>query len=244
MIATGTLTQPTITPPQSPAPRKPREVEPPEIVAAWAAYSVNRRSRPDLLGKLAEYYLPFAAMIADSCLPYRDPGFDRSSDDDFRSEAAMALLRAIRKFEPDRGVPFKGYANRVIRNAICDLARKRARHGAVWHPIGGDDNGDTIAPQRDPASSFQFFNDVAAGHLEFAPALLLFLVGLRQFSVSAASRLTGISEKTCRRYLREARGTLSETLDRRELAEEIEQERRDRDPAISRRAGWLPGDGE
>lgn len=243
MIATGTLTE-TITPPQSPTPRRPREAEPPEIVAAWAAYSVNRRSRPDLLGKLAEYYLPYAVMIADSCLPYRTPGFDRSTDDDIRSEAAMALLRAIRTFDPDRGVPFSGFANRVVRNAIADLMRKRSRHAAVWHPIGGNDTGDTICSQPDPSSSLRFFSDIAAGQLEFGPALLLFLVGCRGFAVSAAADFMGLPEAICWGYLREARGTLDKTLDRAELAAEIDQERRARDPAITRRAGWLPGEDE
>lgn len=46
--------------------------------------------------------------------------FDR---DDLRQEARLALIRAARKFDPSRGVPFLTFAKTVVDHAIADVLR-------------------------------------------------------------------------------------------------------------------------
>ena len=46
------------------------------------------------------------------------------SEQDLKQEGMMALLRAIKTFNPDAGVKFETYASRVISNRMIDIVRK------------------------------------------------------------------------------------------------------------------------
>ena len=47
--------------------------------------------------------------------------------DDLRSFGREGLLDAARRYDPSRGVPFRGYANYRVRGAIFDGVRKMSR---------------------------------------------------------------------------------------------------------------------
>src|SRR5581483_4935868 len=47
--------------------------------------------------------------------------------DDALQEGAIAIMRAIAAFNPDRGVRFTTFAGLLIRNAVCDLVRRDAK---------------------------------------------------------------------------------------------------------------------
>jgi RNA polymerase sigma factor (sigma-70 family) len=49
---------------------------------------------------------------------YRTPGLDRA---DLVQEGCVGILRALRRFDPDRGVPFSAYAALWIRQALQEL---------------------------------------------------------------------------------------------------------------------------
>ena len=46
------------------------------------------------------------------------------SEQDLKQEGMMALLKAIKTFNPDAGVKFETYASRVISNRMIDIVRK------------------------------------------------------------------------------------------------------------------------
>ena len=43
--------------------------------------------------------------------------------DDYTQEGSLAFLRAAERFDPDKSVPFLGFARRVVENAITDAIR-------------------------------------------------------------------------------------------------------------------------
>jgi RNA polymerase sigma factor for flagellar operon FliA len=48
--------------------------------------------------------------------------------DDIESAAVVGLIDAVDRFDPDRGIPFEGYAGLRIRGAILDELRKLDEH--------------------------------------------------------------------------------------------------------------------
>jgi DNA-directed RNA polymerase specialized sigma subunit len=73
-------------------------------------------------------YRPLAFAIAGQ---YRNKGKD---DEDLRSAALLGLVKASKKFDPDRGIPFGGYAAHWIKGEVIALfkpsrdALRRGRH--------------------------------------------------------------------------------------------------------------------
>ena len=64
----------------------------------------DERAREDLV----RHYLPFAEAMANRYRTAREP------HEDLQQVASMGLLKAIDRFDPDRGVPFKGFAGPTI----------------------------------------------------------------------------------------------------------------------------------
>jgi RNA polymerase sigma factor (sigma-70 family) len=85
------------------------------------------------------------------------PGFQ---PDDVRQVARVALQKAAQNFNPDQGVPFRGYAPRVVRNALRDAYRFQARR-AVEQPTldrpvdagKSDLTGKDLVPAKEPTAS-------------------------------------------------------------------------------------------
>lgn len=71
---------------------------------------------------LCEMYLPLAYKVATD---YAGRGIDL---DDLRSAGISGLVRASRKFDPERGVPFGAYAKHWIKGEIIALFKKAARN--------------------------------------------------------------------------------------------------------------------
>jgi RNA polymerase primary sigma factor len=65
--------------------------------------------------ELIERMLPLVSSIARG---YRTAGLERA---DLVQEGCVGILRALRRFDPDRGVPFPAYAALWIRQAIQEL---------------------------------------------------------------------------------------------------------------------------
>jgi RNA polymerase sigma factor (sigma-70 family) len=74
---------------------------------------------------LCERYLPLAYAIAGR---YRDKGIDI---EDLRAAGLTGLVRASRKFDSERGVPFGGYAKPWIRGEITALFKHLSRNPAA-----------------------------------------------------------------------------------------------------------------
>jgi RNA polymerase sigma-B factor len=77
----------------------------------------DERAREDLV----RHYLPFAEAMANRYRTAREP------HEDLQQVASMGLLKAIDRFDPDRGVPFKGFAGPTILGEL-----KRHFRDRVW----------------------------------------------------------------------------------------------------------------
>lgn len=102
----------------------------------WREY----RECPDIArrNRLVEYYLPLAHRRADRAWN-RWRSIPR---DDLREEAAMAVIDAIRTFDPNRGAMFWTYAVWRIRGRIADALRiitqTRRKCPILCTPLVGD----------------------------------------------------------------------------------------------------------
>jgi RNA polymerase sigma factor for flagellar operon FliA len=74
---------------------------------------------------LIERYAPLATTVAHRM---RVPTSALMGRDDIESAAIIGLIAAVDRYDPDRGVPFEGYAGLRIRGAILDELRKLDDH--------------------------------------------------------------------------------------------------------------------
>jgi RNA polymerase sigma factor for flagellar operon FliA len=77
-----------------------------------------RRGKAGARERLFELHLPFARVLAR-----REQRRRRGADldpDDLLQLACTGLLEALDRFDPSRGVPFRGFASRRIRGAMID----------------------------------------------------------------------------------------------------------------------------
>jgi len=70
---------------------------------------------------LIERYVPLATSVARRM---RVPTGALMGRDDVESAAQVGLIDAVDRYDPDRGVPFEGYAGLRIRGAILDELRR------------------------------------------------------------------------------------------------------------------------
>lgn len=70
---------------------------------------------------LIEQYLPLASRIAHGM---NVPVGAVASPDDLESAGVIGLIDAVDRFDPERGVPFEGYASLRIRGAVLDEVRR------------------------------------------------------------------------------------------------------------------------
>src|SRR5881275_1303031 len=68
-----------------------------------------------------EQYVPLASRIAHGM---NVPVGAVASADDLESAAVIGLIDAVDRFDPQRGVPFEGYASLRIRGAVLDEVRR------------------------------------------------------------------------------------------------------------------------
>ena len=76
-----------------------------------------RRPSPELMARLVEGYLPLSAAVARK---FTGRGVEL---DDLEQVAAMALMKAIERFEPERGLRFSTYAVPTIAGALRNHIR-------------------------------------------------------------------------------------------------------------------------
>jgi RNA polymerase sigma factor for flagellar operon FliA len=74
---------------------------------------------------LIERYAPLATSVARRM---RVPTGALMGRDDVESAAVVGLIDAVDRYDPDRGVPFEGYAGLRIRGAILDELRRLDDH--------------------------------------------------------------------------------------------------------------------
>ena len=70
---------------------------------------------------LIERYAPMATAVARRM---RVPTTVLAGRDDLESAALIGLIDAVDRFDPDRGIPFEGYAALRIRGAVLDELRR------------------------------------------------------------------------------------------------------------------------
>lgn len=93
-----------------------------DVAQAWAHCRAGDASAR---ASLIERYAPLAKTCA------RRVHFESAmaDADDIYSAALLGLIDAVDRFEPDRGVPFEGYASLRIRGAIVDELRRVDERG-------------------------------------------------------------------------------------------------------------------
>ncbi|WP_229075057.1 SigB/SigF/SigG family RNA polymerase sigma factor [Actinoplanes sp. DH11] len=87
---------------------------PDDILAAMAALPHGHPARPALRARAIEAWLPMAGRLASR---YRRRG---EPDDDLVQAATVGLIKAVDRFDPERGIDFAGYA---IPTVIGELKR-------------------------------------------------------------------------------------------------------------------------
>ena len=75
--------------------------------------------------QLIERYAPLATAIARRM---RVPTSALTGRDDIESAALIGLIDAVDRYDPERGVPFEGYAGFRIRGAVLDELRRLDDH--------------------------------------------------------------------------------------------------------------------
>jgi len=75
--------------------------------------------------ELIERYAPLATAMARRM---RVPTNALTGRDDLESAALVGLIDAVDRYDPDRGVPFEGYAGLRIRGAVLDELRRVDDH--------------------------------------------------------------------------------------------------------------------
>ena len=75
--------------------------------------------------RLIEQYAPLATSVARRM---RVPTGALMGRDDIESAALIGLIDAVDRYDPERGVPFEGYAGLRIRGAILDELRRLDDH--------------------------------------------------------------------------------------------------------------------
>jgi RNA polymerase sigma-B factor len=94
------------------------ELDPAEEERLWRRVADgDERAREELV----RHYLPFAEAMA---LRYRTA---REPHEDLEQVASMGLIKAVDRFDPERGVPFKGFAGPTILGEL-----KRHFRDRVW----------------------------------------------------------------------------------------------------------------
>lgn len=84
----------------------------------WEAYSASRSAADR--DRLVEYYLPLADATAARAAAHLPPHVDREA---IRGDARVALIQAVERFEPKRGLAFSTFAVHRIRGMIFDRLR-------------------------------------------------------------------------------------------------------------------------
>lgn len=85
----------------------------------WQRYRAGRSE--DALRALAEFYVPLMEMAAHNVANKIDY---RLQPEELLGSGYQGLRRAIERYDPDRGVPFQGYAWTRIRGSILDYLRE------------------------------------------------------------------------------------------------------------------------
>lgn len=94
----------------------------PAAAAAWRAYQgVNSPSAPIDEKELIERYLPLVRNVVDRIKLNLPPHVDVN---DLYSVGVTGLIAAVRKYDPEQGHTFAGYATTRIRGAILDELRR------------------------------------------------------------------------------------------------------------------------
>jgi len=84
----------------------------------WAMF---REGDSEARCALIECYVPLATRIAHGM---NVPVGAVAGPDDLESAALIGLIDAVDRFQPERGVPFEGYASLRIRGAVLDEVRR------------------------------------------------------------------------------------------------------------------------
>lgn len=109
-------------------------------------------------GALVKRYADFAEGVSRS---YYLVGGDT---DDVRQIALIALLEAVRSFDPSRGAEFKTYASTCIRNRLLDAVRSAGanKNSALNNSVSLDDEtedggvapGELVSPELSPEQQY------------------------------------------------------------------------------------------
>lgn len=84
-----------------------------------------REGDSDSRCQLIERYAPLATAVARRM---RVPTSAITGRDDIESAALIGLIDAVDRYDPERGVPFEGYAGLRIRGAVLDELRRLDDH--------------------------------------------------------------------------------------------------------------------
>ena len=117
----------------------------------------------------------FAPMIAGVARAYRRSGIDR---EELTQEGVVGLLRALERYEPERGVPFWGYAVWWVRQSMQQVVSELSR------PIVLSDRAlRQLARIKDAQRQFEQAHRHEPSSSELAP-----LVGLPRWQIESLTR--------------------------------------------------------
>lgn len=94
----------------------------------------------DARDALVARYLPWTVAVADRI--HRRVYSLRIPRDDLRQSASVGLMEAIARFDPERGIPFAGYAVARVRGAVFNAVRQFS--DVPSHVEAADDQQDRL----------------------------------------------------------------------------------------------------
>lgn len=87
-----------------------------EFSSEWYEFHMTRSNK--LRKQIITHYLSFSKSIAAKC--YAKNFFPSAEFDDYVHYATIGLIEAVDRFNPERNIPFKSYAQHRIKGAIFD----------------------------------------------------------------------------------------------------------------------------
>ncbi|MCM4081010.1 SigB/SigF/SigG family RNA polymerase sigma factor [Paractinoplanes hotanensis] len=99
---------------------RPPDCSPSDLLTALSLLPLEHPSRPALRGQAIEAWLPMAVRLASRYRHYGQP------IDDLVQTATVGLIKAVDRFDPNRGVVFAGFAIPTILGEIRRYFRDRA----------------------------------------------------------------------------------------------------------------------
>jgi RNA polymerase sigma factor for flagellar operon FliA len=101
-------------------------ITPQDVESLWQKYLRSERENLALRDQLVEHYIPWAESVVSKIRLASSQNIDRQACE---NAGRQGLVKALEKFDPQRGVRFESFASAIVFGAFFDEARSQGRFG-------------------------------------------------------------------------------------------------------------------